>query len=594
MTIQSLTDATTRLSLDQKYADLEIHCGGQVFKVHRAVVCSASAVMAAQYDCGDRHDGITIITLDDIDAKAMNSMLQFIYHGTYSLDGAVIMSTARQSEPSAIQSRTALEKNHPGRLKDTLLAHAQVGNLAASYQLPELETLAQECFSAARCKGTMLKPEEMIEIAGEVYVRPSENEGLHAIVLEIILEHADQYLNDCGFIDCIMKDEGLQDLAMDILAAVALRLKEDSDEVHTCQNKNSDLMKSLETARAELRSVSSVLQKKEELHKTTLKQLQADNQRLHDQMAAKEDTANARLNEETMKTKQECEERIMRIRLQAKDQDRLRCDQISDATKRLTQADGSLASTKMELKALRSTQATSETKVIELEEQVRCSQELLSEAVESARRDRTSFEVRTSLIKEQAKVQDKKRHEEIADITGRFMRADDELSLTKLELTAVQNAKAASDTTILDLQNKNRHLFQKMQEYQQSLAGPQNQLVKVNTSLQKAQNHASEQVAYVASQKKEIKRLEDKLWDAKKSAELQSKNERLNRKLGEGQSGSWVERAVARQLVDFDNINVCRHCGEDFEYYLEREGDYGYVARCSECTTRHHGRDGVI
>ncbi|KJX96096.1 hypothetical protein TI39_contig831g00020 [Zymoseptoria brevis] len=333
--------------------------------------------MAAQYDCGDRHDGITIITLDDISAKAMNSMLQIIYHGTYSLDGAVIMSTARQSEPSAIQSRTALEKNHPGPLKDTLLAHAQVGNLAASYQLPELQTLAEECFSAARCKGTMLKPEEMIEIAGEVYIRPSENEGLHAIVLEMILEHADQYLNDCGFIDCIMKDECLQDLAMDILAAAALRLKEHSDEMHTCQINSSDLMKTL---------------------------LPADNQRLHDQMAAKEDAANNRLNEETMKIKRECEERIMRIKLQAKDQDRLRCDQISDAAKKLTQADGNLASTKMELKALKTTQATSETKLIELEE---------------------------------------------------------------------QSAKAASDATILDLQNKNRHFFQTMQEYQRSAAGPQ-------------------------------------------------------------------------------------------------------------------------
>ncbi|SMQ54823.1 unnamed protein product [Zymoseptoria tritici ST99CH_3D7] len=84
MTIQFLTDATTRLSLDQRYADLELHCGGEIFKVHRAVVCSASSRTAAECDRGDEPDSITIISLDGINAKATNSMLQFMYHGTFT------------------------------------------------------------------------------------------------------------------------------------------------------------------------------------------------------------------------------------------------------------------------------------------------------------------------------------------------------------------------------------------------------------------------------------------------------------------------------------------------------------------------------
>lgn len=44
---------------------------------------------------------------------------------------------------------------------------------------------------------------------------------------------------------------------------------------------------------------------------------------------------------------------------------------------------------------------------------------------------------------------------------------------------------------------------------------------------------------------------------------------------------------IANQLAEFSAIKFCRHCGEDFEYYLARDG-LQYVARCVDCTTRHY------
>lgn len=40
------------LFVSKKYSDLSIACRGQVFKVHRAVVCSRSAVLADLVDEG--------------------------------------------------------------------------------------------------------------------------------------------------------------------------------------------------------------------------------------------------------------------------------------------------------------------------------------------------------------------------------------------------------------------------------------------------------------------------------------------------------------------------------------------------------------
>ncbi|KAF2165107.1 hypothetical protein M409DRAFT_24493 [Zasmidium cellare ATCC 36951] len=53
-----------------------------------------------------------------------------------------------------------------------------------------------------------------------------------------------------------------------------------------------------------------------------------------------------------------------------------------------------------------------------------------------------------------------------------------------------------------------------------------------------------------------------------------------------------IGNKIAAQLAEFDAIRFCRHCGEDFEFYIERYGG-GYVARCDDCTTRHFSKTEV-
>ncbi|SMR59219.1 unnamed protein product [Zymoseptoria tritici ST99CH_1E4] len=555
MTIQFLTDATTRLSLDQRYADLELHCGGQTFKVHRAVVCSASAVMATECDGGDKHDGITVVSLDHISAKSMNSMLQFMYHGTYSLDEAVTISTARQSEVSANKPWTASEKIEEGSSKDILLAHAQVGNLAASYQLPELEILAQERFGAARRKGIVLDPEDMIELASEVYTQAlSGTDGLRAVILEMILEHADKYLNDCGFIDCIMKDEGLQDLAMDILASVAIRHTEQSGEVQACQHEILALKKAADVARTATSSVDSELQKKEKVHDTTMKQLESDIKRLESEMAAKEKASNALLKEETTTIKREYEERIMRIKQQSKDQDRLRCDQITDAAKKLTQANGSLASTKTELKALRTAHAVSEAKVSDLQEQVRNGEESLSEAMRRDSRNKAMVQEALTRMKERDKAEDRKSREEIANVYSSLAKANADLAIAHAQIDTLKSAQAAAKLQAMTSEQTIYQLRQQATNWNQALA-----VVAAPPNLD--------------------------LWRARVS-ELEDE--------------VALQKAVVNQIIDINAIRRCRNrqqCrSHDFYYNLERdpEAPNGYQARCVYCRTRHWAKNNVI
>lgn len=50
--MEALSSSLGNLLLDDKYTDLEIKCSGESFRVHRAVVCNKSAVLAEQCENG--------------------------------------------------------------------------------------------------------------------------------------------------------------------------------------------------------------------------------------------------------------------------------------------------------------------------------------------------------------------------------------------------------------------------------------------------------------------------------------------------------------------------------------------------------------
>lgn len=84
-----------------KYTDLTLVCDGQEFKVHRAIVCPQSTVMAAAVDgpfivgtsLPQRQSNVNrwqesqtgIIKIQDFDAETVRRMVDFLYVGDYEI-----------------------------------------------------------------------------------------------------------------------------------------------------------------------------------------------------------------------------------------------------------------------------------------------------------------------------------------------------------------------------------------------------------------------------------------------------------------------------------------------------------------------------
>ena len=88
--------------------DLEIKCDQTVFRVHRAVVCAKSTVLAAL--CGNEA-AQTTIELDETDSHTFKAVLNYMYTGDYELDSEIFgnigtYAPGRQLQQHLLPGRT--------------------------------------------------------------------------------------------------------------------------------------------------------------------------------------------------------------------------------------------------------------------------------------------------------------------------------------------------------------------------------------------------------------------------------------------------------------------------------------------------------
>ncbi|KAK2748401.1 hypothetical protein FQN55_004339 [Onygenales sp. PD_40] len=93
-----------------KYSDCKIVCQGEVFHVHRAVVCTQSPVIAAAIDGGFKESHTSTMHLDDFDVKIVREMLQYLYQGelSFSLSSLCIRMSAGEEVDAALDASTRL------------------------------------------------------------------------------------------------------------------------------------------------------------------------------------------------------------------------------------------------------------------------------------------------------------------------------------------------------------------------------------------------------------------------------------------------------------------------------------------------------
>ncbi|KAK3069900.1 hypothetical protein LTR53_011410 [Teratosphaeriaceae sp. CCFEE 6253] len=194
-----------KLMVTEAYSDLTIVCAGQEFKVHKAIMCSASTVMAAECDNDMREKKSGIITyqvgsVDRIEATPADC-------------------EAPGSDSSVPPETLDSEATAPCDVNRKLMAHARVFGIGAYYDIPRLRTIAAEKFDRAAAAGWEIS--DLIDVVKEVHIRscPSQPE-LRNVLRRHALARVEELTKDNGFMTQLAEMEEVQDFAADMLRSI--------------------------------------------------------------------------------------------------------------------------------------------------------------------------------------------------------------------------------------------------------------------------------------------------------------------------------------------------------------------------------------
>ena len=280
--MDSLTNGIGSLLLDPKYSDLEIRCDGKTFRVHRAIVCSKSKVLAEECDgVGEvstsyekrirqkltsslRNGQQWVVEHAVFDPSTFERMLQFIYCGDYDVK-VVVASVQANGAKAGAKDGTATTKPDSYAVKpisrsprdSPMIAHAFVSAIAKYYKLPALKVLAEKKYTKAKAAMTA---NEFLELARLLSSHKDDwNRELLAILMD---EHVD-WLSAESFTSVLAADTVLRDFAAVAIPAAFKCLARKASECETKTNTqsaaNDALLTDLDKANDDLTKANTIV-----------------------------------------------------------------------------------------------------------------------------------------------------------------------------------------------------------------------------------------------------------------------------------------------------------------------------------------------
>lgn len=202
-----------------KYSDLTIKCGDRSFKVHKAVVCPKSPVIAAECDQDVKEKTSGVIDHTVYDADTVFRMLQFLYTKTYSVTepgsnednrpppgtSAATPSGDNQNAPSQENPDQAIAEHAmtAAEFIAELVAHAHVYGIADYYAINDLQSMAELRFREVTGKEwPAAAADDFTDVVEEVckVTNTSETTGLRTALRILVVDHADILSNNDRFI----------------------------------------------------------------------------------------------------------------------------------------------------------------------------------------------------------------------------------------------------------------------------------------------------------------------------------------------------------------------------------------------------------
>ncbi|CAK3976998.1 BTB POZ domain [Lecanosticta acicola] len=308
---ESITRNIGNLLLDGRFSDLKIICQGEEVKVHRAVVCNRSAVLAEECDGGFLDGEFRVIKHSLFDADTLKRLLHFLYRGSYTLKDADhndsaesspgIAASAQQTsqhqlatpqQPSSETTERSLSDSKTDGLPtaeepeslgqaEAFVAHASVFEAASHYDIPELKASALANFKQERENLSSLTTDEFTTIAFIVYQK-SVAPALRSEVLKIAIKHRHMLLHDDEFVKVMREEQELRLFATDFLRhfnkwhdlRIAQERRSFETESRQLREDKAAVSAELATVKSQLRAANSHL----EMEKRQVTQLKALNE----------------------------------------------------------------------------------------------------------------------------------------------------------------------------------------------------------------------------------------------------------------------------------------------------------------------------
>lgn len=262
----TIMDIAAELLETGKYSDLTIKCGDRSFKVHKALVCLKSAVVAAECDTNMMERQTGVIDHSVFDADTVMRLLQFVYLKTYDVaapeeskptQNAAMTTTEGdvQDQPSGEKpERDAVERQGTAAsFIAKLVAHVHVYGIGDYYAMPDLQRLALTQFlDLASANWPALAANEFVEVVEQVckITSSGETDGLRATLLDIIAGKSEILATNDVFITKLGDRAELQTFLAEIFRRCGPQLMKQPTEREALEEQVKQMRQKFETAEA--------------------------------------------------------------------------------------------------------------------------------------------------------------------------------------------------------------------------------------------------------------------------------------------------------------------------------------------------------
>ncbi|KAI9701780.1 MAG: hypothetical protein M1836_001124 [Candelina mexicana] len=219
------------LLITGKYADLVLRCHEVDLKVHRAIVCSQSPVLAAAVDGPFQEAQSSVIELHDDDLNTVRLALSFLYSRKYNVQDIstldptlppenqskdnfeptpdeTIISTLQLGQSSSQEERDGKAPNIPA----ISMTHVDIYGFADKYDIPELKELAATKFKKSIEEAEWWDSKDLAILLQKIYSStPSFDKVLRDIIVDFCssVPTIEVHLSNPEFAQAVSEVEGI-------------------------------------------------------------------------------------------------------------------------------------------------------------------------------------------------------------------------------------------------------------------------------------------------------------------------------------------------------------------------------------------------